>query len=488
MRGGRRLVVTEADGLRLSTSNPAVARAVGGSAVEGVGLGRAAVVAQLGTQTAEAAVDVVAGTGAVGGIIGGDTTVFGTGYDLGTEYIVRNRPGYVIEGGETRFATRQVGSGIGLRFSPDVLRVGMNSPGTLVRVSEVFSDGYSQDVTNDPGLEFTQPHDFARLDKTTSGPVLRPIQPGETRVSARLGNLVTIPELLVQVGDYGTVGGRLEVIPPTLELAPNEIGRFASVQVEPGAGQASFPVSYAMEIPSGQGIVGATADGQLQGLSEGTVRVVIRANAPGRPYDGISTVANVRVSSLSLSIQPSDVSLKVGETTPLMTVLAHETGRPPYPVPATLESLDPSILTPAGLAAGTFVAQGLGGTQVRATYRGRETSANVTITGERFLSVETSLNGGASDFAVQIEVLAAASEGPLEYRVSVTGQPPQNDWVPAQPDGVRQRAVLTSSRIPYGDRSARYSLLLEARTQGGGTAQRYPFTFRLESRIVEDRP
>lgn len=486
MRGGRRLVVTGADGLRLSTSNPSIATAVGGSAVEGVGLGRAAVIAQLGAQTAEAAIDVVAGTGSVGTVIMGDTTVFGSGHY--GDYIVRDGTRTIIEDGKTRLATREVGTGVGLRFSPDVLRVGMNSPGTLVRVLEVFPDGYSQDVSNDPALEFTQPPDFARLDKTPSGPVLRPLRPGETRLSARLGNLVTIPELLVQVGDYGTVGGRLEVYPPTLELAPNEVGRFRTVQVEPGAGQAPFPVSYSMEIPAGQGIVGATSDGQLRGLADGTVRVVVRANAPGRPYDGVSAVANVRVTSLSLSIQPADISLKVGETTPLITVMAHETGRPPYPVPATMESLDPSVLSPAGLAAGTFVAQGLGATQIRATHRGREALANVTVTGERFLRVDTTLESGTSDFAVKIEVLAAASEGPLEYRVSAAGQPPQDEWVPAQPYEGQQRAVLTSSRLPYGDRSARYSLILEARPQGGGSAQRYPFTFRLESRIVEDRP
>ena len=486
LRGGRRLVVTEADGLRLSTSNPPVARAVGNSAVEGVGLGRAAVVAQLGSQTAEAAIDVVAGTGPVGTVITGDTTVYGPGYY--GEYVVHDGTRTIIEGGETRVVTREVGTGVGLRFSPDVLRVGINSPGTLVRVLEMFPDGYAQDVSSDPALEFTQPHDFARLEKTASGPVLRPVRAGETRLSARLGNLVTIPELLVQVGDYGTVGGRLEVYPPTLELAPNEIGRFATVQVEPGAGQAPFPVSYSMEIPTGQGIVGATADGQLRGLADGTVRVVVRANAPGRPYDGVSVAANVRVSSLSLSIQPADISLKVGETTPLITVMAHETGRPPYPVPATMESLDQSVLSPAGLGAGTFVAQGLGGTQIRAVHRGREALANVTVTGERFLSVDTTLDSGANDFAVKIEVLAAASEGPLEYRVTAAGQPPRDEWVAAQPFENQQRAVLSSSRIGYGDRSARYSLILEARPQGGGPSQRYPFTFRLESRIVEDRP
>ncbi len=484
LRGGRRLVVTEADGLRLTSSDPTVALPVGGMAVEGADLGRAAVIAQLGTQTAEAALDVVAGTGAVGSIVSGDTTVFGPGYGYyGSDYVVREGSRYIIDG-ETHAATRQIGTGTALRFSPDVLRINASSPGTFVRVLEVFPDGYTQDVSNDPALELTPPTDLVRLEKRSAGLVLRPLRAGEARMGARLGNLVALPELLIQVGDYGTVGGRLGVYPPTLELTAGEVGRFATVQVEPGAGQAPFPVNYAIELPAGQGVVDATPDGQLRGLSDGTVRVTIRARAPGAAHDGISAVANVRVHSMSLSIEPAEVSLKVGDVTPTVSVMAHETGRAPYPVPAAVESLDPSILTPSG---GRFLAQGLGGTQLRATYRGREALANVTVTGERFLDVKTTLESGPGDFAVRIEVLAASSEGPLEYRVSAAGQASPDTWTAAQPFEGQQRAVLTSSKIPYGDRSARYSLILEARPQGGGRVQQYPFTFRLESRIVEDR-
>ena len=40
-------------------------------------------------------------------------------------------------------------------------------------ILEVFPDGYSRDVTNDPGLEIMQPHDFARLDDKGDGQILR---------------------------------------------------------------------------------------------------------------------------------------------------------------------------------------------------------------------------------------------------------------------------------------------------------------------------
>lgn len=487
LRGAERRVVTENDGLELYVSDPAVARVVGSMAVEGVAAGRTAVVARLGSQSAEAALDVLAGSGPPGRAVlhSGQAATVGPGYGyFGTGWVVRGGPGYVLDGVE-RPAFRAAGAGTGLQFSPDVLRIGVGSPGAAVRVLEIFADGSSIDVSGDPALEFTQPHQVATLEKSAAGPVFRPVRPGQTRVAARLGALVTIPELLIEVGDYGATAGRLEVIPQTLDLAEGEVGGFSSVRIHPGAGQAPFEVDYAVEIPAGQTVVSASADGRLRGLADGTARVVVSARAPGTAYDGLSTVAHVAVGGLELAIEPARVTLGVGEATPPLVVYASQPGGARYPVAAVLESMDRSVLAPEGAA---FRAQGLGATQVRATYRGREAAAEVMVTGERFLNVSTTLDSGASDFAVQIEVLAAASEGPLEYRVVEGDGNATNRWVPATTQGGQQRVVLTSARIPYRDRAARYSLILEARPQTGGSAQRYPFTFRLESRIVEDRP
>lgn len=89
---------------------------------------------------------------------------------------------------------------------------------------------------------------------------------------------------------------------------------------------------------------------------------------------------------------------------------------------------------------------------MRAVYRGREAFATVQVSGDRFLEVETQLNARPDDFDVSIEVLAAESEGPLEYRVYPAGQPPTETWVPSQTDPAGHRTTLSGPRMAYGER------------------------------------
>ena len=148
--------------------------------------------------------------------------------------------------------------------------------------------------------------------------------------------------------------------------------------------------------------------------------------------------------------------------------------------------MDTSVLRSEGLS-GRFTAMALGSTQVRGLYRNREVFATVTVTGERFVDVETTLNEGEQDFQVTIEVLAAKSEGPLEYRAYVAGQAPAEAWQAAEESGEHRRVVLQSPPMPYGPRSARYGVMIEARSPGDGTVERYPLTFRLAPRIERMR-
>jgi len=255
------------------------------------------------------------------------------------------------------------------------------------------------------------------------------------------------------------------------------------VAVTPGPGQLAVDVSYSITVPPGQGIVTAESDGQIRGLSSGVAQVVVKVVEPGTAYDGLSSTVTVQVTGPErVWIEPPEVSVRVGETTPPFAVMAEGAEGRPYQVPATLESMDTNILIlhPSSFR---FVATSLGGTQVRAVYRGREVFAAVTVTGERFVDVDTTLKEGPEDFSVAIEVLAADSEGPLEYRMYVAGGVPPDVWVPAEKHGEHRRAVLESPRIPYGARSARYSLIIEARSPQSGTVQQYPFTFRLAPNI-----
>ena len=110
-------------------------------------------------------------------------------------------------------------------------------------------------------------------------------------------------------------------------------------------------------------MVGASADGRLRGLADGTARVVVSARAPGTAYDGLSTVAHVAVGGLELAIEPARVILGVGEATPPLVVYASLAGGATRSPPCW------RAWTGRFAPEGRFRAQGLGATQVRATYR-----------------------------------------------------------------------------------------------------------------------
>jgi hypothetical protein len=499
-RGGRRRVLGPEDGVQLFVSEREVAERTAGMLVVGKNPGRTGVAAQVGSERAEAVLNVVPGTGPTTGtvVVGG-----GPGYGhIGTDYIIRDGRRYVyrdgvgyviVEGDDVRVdgtgarvidAPPAVGTA-GLRFVPDVVRLGSDSPGARVRVVELLADGtLGRDVTADPALEFNVTGDVARVEQTPDGAVVRPIGPGQTRVAARLGTTFAEPELLVQVGEASTGLARLDVAPDPLDLWSGEARGFTSVTVTPGPGQLPMDVSYSMSVSSGKGVVAVESDGRVRGLSPGVAQVAIEVAEPGTAYHGLSTTATVQVTPADrLRIEPPEVSLRVGETTPRFVVGAQAADGRTYQVPAELESTDTSILRAEGPLPGQFTAVSLGSTQVRGLYRGREVFATVTGTGERFLEVTTDLHEAEQDFFVTMEVLAANSEGSLEYRVYAAGQAPPEAWQPAEESGEHQRVVLQSPGMPYGPRSQRYSLIIEARSRENGTVQRYPFTFRLAPRI-----
>ncbi len=185
-----------------------------------------------------------------------------------------------------------------------------------------------------------------------------------------------------------------------------------------------------------------------------------------------------------LWLEPSRTALGVGDTTPRFAMMAQSPGGTPREVQAAIESTNPSILAPASGQPGRFAARQMGSTQVRAAAGDRIVYADVTVTGARFDTIRTSIASPTdADFGVRAEITAAGTEGPLEYRVYRTGQPPSGAWVPAQVEGDHRRVVLESPRIPIGPPSAFYTLTFEARDPATGTVQQYPFTFRLAPQI-----
>lgn len=490
VRGGRVHVVGPEDGLRLQVARPEVAGVVDRMTVAGKQAGETGVVAQLGGQNDEAILRVTPGTGVVGEVVGGDDSVgvYGPGY--GTRYyggdwiddrVVSGDDGEIIR----RYAP-PAADAVDLRFAPEAVQIPLDSAGARFRVMEVLADGsLGRDVTADPNLEISDPQGTVRVDKTADGPVLRPLEPGQTRLAARLGLLTSESPLLVQVGEgAATTAAWLQVVPDPLDLWVGQTSTFDQVLVVEDGLTLPFSVGYRLTAEPGQGVYAVENGNRIRGTAAGIARVTVTTVDSSGAYDGLSVSALVRVDAADvIRIEPSTVELRVGERTPAFSVVAQGPDGTVYGVPAALESADPSILVPDPSAPDRFVAQSVGGTQVRAIHRGREATAEVRITGERFVDVETTLNEGPEDFGVTIEVLAAKSEGALEYRVYVAGQPPGGTWTPAEDQGDYQRAVVRSPQIGYGPRSARYHLVIESRDVATGSVQRYPFTFRLVPNI-----
>jgi len=455
MRGGRRRVLGPEHGVQLFVDNQAVAQVIDRLAVRANSPGRTLVIASVGGRQAQASLEVVAG---------------GPGYIEGVDHAP---PADVV----------------GLRFDPDLLRLSPGSRPAPVRVFELLADGrLGREVTAEPNLKISepQPPGIVTLEKTPNGLLLRPVGPGQLWLGTRLGDLIADP-LLVQVGPVVPGLARLLVAPDPLTLWSGETGTFGSVMVDPGAGQLPFAADYKIAPAANQRIVSSAGDQAIRALSDGSTQVVVTAVDPGGRYEGLSTTATVQVISADpLRIEPSTIPLSPGQATPPLAVMAQGQDGLSYQVPAALESMDPTVLTPDPAVPGGFVAQGLGGTQIRASYRGRQGFAEVAVSGQRFVDVHEvpdSLAGDAQSFYIRLEVLAAASEGPLEYRVYAPAQPAPENWVAAEPRDEHLQAVLRSPRVPYGPRGSVYHLIVEARSPSDGSVQRYPFSFRLKEQV-----
>jgi hypothetical protein len=531
MRGGQRHVLGPENGVQIFTTDQQVAQHLGGLMVRGNLPGRTTVVAQLGAQRAEAGLTVAEGVVAAAPIGTGPAAVVSNVERPGT--VVGGYPGYGYRGIDWwpwggreiwRGGHRVIGpggyiegvgpggyiEGVGplapvgplgapaanvdrLKFIPEVLRLAPNGAPASVRVVEVHADGTpGRDVTNDPNLEVEQPADIIRVEKSPAGPMIRPLAVGERRIGAKLGTLTADP-LLVVVGEgfggilgvgesvgvgAGAATAQLQVIPNPLIIWSGEQGTFSTVQVVPGWGQLPIPVEYTVTPAAGQGVVASAGGKMLRGQSVGTTQVTVTVTDPR--FSGLSTAATVQVlAGEPVRIEPPEVTIPVGQLTPPFAVIAQGPDGQSYQVPATLQSLDPNVLVVDPQYPGRFVAKGFGQTQVRAEYRGREAYAKVMVSGKRFESVNATLHEGPQSFEVTIKVLAAAEEGPLEYRVYAANQPPPENWVPAEQVGAFRQVTLRSPPLAYGPYGALYTLVLEARTPGTTAVERYPLTFTL---------
>jgi len=259
----------------------------------------------------------------------------------------------------------------------------------------------------------------------------------------------------------------------------------ASLTVASGAG---VPVAVVDVLPGSGVVAGRGADigyYDLDGVHRILPRQRIVGSSGGMTVEGAVGKIVVQPTE-TLAIEPQRVSVKLGESTPRFVVSLRRSDGTQRTVDAAPLSADESILLRDRQDPARFTARGLGRTQVRARVGDRDVFADVTVVGERFAAVKTSITDqGERDFQVSIDIVAADPETPLEYRAYVADETPPERWTPSQQQGGSRRAVVESPRIATGPPAAFYHLILEARDPRDNSIQKYPYTFRLGRTIEE---
>ncbi len=436
MRGGNRVVLTPADGLQLNVTNPMVASVVAGKTkVSALGAGQTEVIAQFAGQKARTTLNVTASAPEV-------TTVT-TG---------------IIPAGPVK----------ALLFDPPSYKGTIQAIGQTAKLRRQYENGGYDDVSSDPNVKMTEPNStVAKVEKVEGGWKVSPIAPGMTKITATLGALAVTMPIEVDVGDVKFIPGQFTGIPSTLTLWAGETQTIGNVTIVPG-GQAPVPVDVTIKAPDGQGIVSAEGN-KITGRSVGDVPVTVTAG-------GQMATVNVHVTAAdSISINPPEINLQVGQSTPA-SVMAKSSDGQQVAVAAKIESMDKNVLDVDPAQPGQFVARAQGQTQIRAVYRGIEVFSKVSVLGQRFQSVKSSHHRiDPEHFDMTIEVLAAGSEGELEYQVYREGTAPTNKWVPNQPEGDLRKATFSSDPLNYNQGDT-FHLVIEARDKKTNSVQKYPLT------------
>ena len=329
---------------------------------------------------------------------------------------------------------------VGLAFRPPVYQQGIQALPQTAKLLEQYQNGGFKDVSDDPNVKVTEPNGtVVTIKKVPGGWQVNPVSPGTTKMTATLGDQTAGMQIDI-LGDVGK--GQLVPNPKDLDLWLGET-RPITATMDPGGGQATVPVEATVKAPDGQGIVSVEGN-RVTGRAVGEAAVTVSAG-------GQTATVNVRVTAAgTISFNPEAYDPQVGQTvTP--AVMAEADGQKTA-VQAQVESMDKNVLDADPAQPGQFVARSQGQTQLHATYRGKEAFAKVSVSGRRFQSVNSTHHNIDNDqFNMTIEVLAAGSEGELEYRVYAEGDPnPKENWVKNQPEGDSRKATFSSDPLSYG--------------------------------------
>ncbi len=255
-RGGNLVPISNVDGVTLSVSNPAVASKNGAMRISGDSEGVTEILADYEGQRATARLRVQART--------------------------RSVPP----------SSRRVG----LRFQVTSARMELGTPGDLIELVYVHSDGTTQAVTEKPTVT-ANPPGIVKLESQGNVPFITPATIGQTQLQAKVGSLETTTPMIVEVVDKLPGNPRLIVSPNPLILKPGEKESFARVAFIRAGGR--FP-NDAVNVPykitaTPNNVFDVKSDQIIQAKSVGRANATITMVDPKNKYDGMSVSAQVVV-------------------------------------------------------------------------------------------------------------------------------------------------------------------------------------------------
>ena len=275
VRRGRRLQpLSELDGVEFRIDDSSVASASSGLQVTGENPGTTRAVAQYAALQASARVRVTAPP------TGGGPRSSGSGTPTG--------------GAPSSGSGTPAGPPVGLRFIPNVFRLELRTPGDSIRVIRVYSDGSSEDVDHLATLTVSEPRDVIEIERTSSGPVIRPRKLGQTQVNAEVEGLRTETPLLVDVTDLPP-RAFVEASPNPLRLQPGDTAMLDRVRVRPGDGRRPLEFPYQVTATPSP-VIDVLDDGHtIHGKAQGSALAQVTIVDPNGKYNGEHTTVTVQV-------------------------------------------------------------------------------------------------------------------------------------------------------------------------------------------------
>ena len=355
------------------------------------------------------------------------------------------------------------------------------------RVSRVV-DGFERPVTNQ-GATLVVGQEQSALAEVAPGGILIARKAGRVTVQARHEGLVSAPKELT-IEAVAAAFRKIEVVIRPEPLIVTE-RRPYSLKGHPADGGAAQDLTDApdaarprVELMADDPAVALVEAPFVVAKKEGKFR--LRATLGEVQSDEVPLQVTAARESLRLRIEPSDVAIHLGETTPPFRVtglsLRAAVARELIP---DLTSEDEKVLAPDPAAKGRFIGRSLGKVKVRARVGDQDVSTEVTVLGNAFASVKPSETTNTHDqgktFDVDVVVRATKpAAGGLEYRLVGEAGAKDVAWVAAKPDGDAMVVELRSPRLEVRPPDFLYQLLVEARAPGSQVVERYPFTFRVQ--------